>query len=101
MEKKTLSIIKCIPALAIAAMIGVLAVVSLNDISEKANTEGLSLMERAVKRSIITCYSEEGSYPESIDYLVESYGLHISEEYVVYYDMFATNVMPNIQVVRK
>ena len=50
---------------------------------------------------MITCYAQEGRYPESIEYLKENYQLHISDDYDVYYDIFAENIMPDVRVVRK
>ncbi len=94
-------ILKCIPAVLVFVLIIVLAVFSFNDISENANSEGLSITEKAVKRAIITCYAQEGSYPESIDYLKENYGLHISDDYIVFYDIFGINIMPEVRVERK
>lgn len=100
-NKSLIPVIKCIPAVIVFVLIIVLAVISLNDISENANSEGLSITEKNIKRAIITCYAQEGSYPKNIDYLKENYGLHISDEYIVYYDIFASNIMPDVRVMRK
>lgn len=100
-NRSLVPVLKCIPAVLILVLIIVLAVFSFNEIGENANSEGLAITEKAVKRAIITCYAQEGSYPESIDYLKENYGLHLSDEYIVLYDMFATNIMPDVRVERK
>lgn len=100
-NKSLIPVIKCIPAVLVFVLIMVLAVISLNEISENANSEGLSITEKNIKRAIITCYAQEGSYPQSIDYLKENYGLHISDEYIVFYDIFASNIMPDVRVMRK
>lgn len=100
-NKSLMLFIKCIPAVLVLVLIIAVAVISLNEISENANSEGLAITEKNIKRAIITCYAQEGSYPESIDYLKENYGLHISDEYIVFYDIFASNIMPDVQVIRK
>ena len=100
-NKSLVPVLKCIPAVIILVLIIAVAVFSFNDIGENANSEGLSITEKAVKRAIITCYAQEGNYPESIDYLKENYGLRISDEYTVFYNMFATNIMPDVRVERK
>lgn len=100
-NKSLMPFIKCIPAVLVFVLIVLLALFAFNDIGESTNSEGLAITERAVKRAVITCYAQEGSYPQSIDYLKENYGLHISDEYTVFYSMFATNIMPDIRVSRK
>lgn len=45
------------------------------------------------------CYAIEGQYPESVAYLEENYGLRIDHDrYIVHYDIFADNIMPEITV---
>lgn len=100
-KKSLMPFIRCIPAVLVFALIIVLAVIGVNDIDKNADSEGLSLTEKSIKRAVITCYAQEGSYPESIEYLKENYGLHISDDYIVNYDIFASNIMPEIQVMRK
>ena len=44
----------------------------------------------------------EGAYPQSLEALKHGYGLAYNEDaYIVVYDAFASNVMPDIQVLRK
>jgi hypothetical protein len=41
----------------------------------------------------------EGRYPESIAYIEENYGIYIDRSrYVVDYEIFASNIMPVIDV---
>ena len=77
------------------------AVAAFNDIKQNAESEGLAITENSIKRAVITCYAQEGSYPQSIDYLKENYRLHISDEYIVTYSIFASNIMPDIRIMRK
>ena len=44
--------------------------------------------------------SIEGRYPPSVQYLQEHYGVQIDEDrYYVFYDGFASNLMPDITVI--
>ncbi len=76
-----------------------LVVDQLTRASDKAE---LTLVRDAVKNAALTCYAVEGAYPEDIAYLRQHYGLAYSEErYMIYYDAFASNVLPDIRVVER
>lgn len=67
-----------------------------------AVAEGRQLLEDAVRRSAVACYASEGFYPADIGYLQRHYGLQYDESrYVVHYEMFASNLMPDITVLEK
>ena len=69
---------------------------SLSSSTQKRQKESL---ENALMRSITYCYTIEGAYPESLDYLKEHYGLQIDERrYTIRYMAFAENLMPDITV---
>lgn len=60
---------------------------------------GRTAVSEAVLRSAVECYSVEGAYPESLDHLIENYGLSINRNrYIVVYNAFASNQLPDIQV---
>lgn len=76
-----------------------LVVDQLTRASDKAE---LTLVRDAVKNAALTCYAVEGAYPEDIAYLRQHYGLAYNEErYMIYYDAFASNVLPDIRVVER
>ena len=53
-------------------------------------------------RSVTTCYTLEGSYPQSLGYLKKHYGLHYDEnKYFVDYQPLGANIMPDITIIRK
>lgn len=63
--------------------------------------EGRLLAEQAVRRVAVSCYAVEGAYPESYEYLKEHYGAMVDEEnYAVFYEVFASNIMPDIAVIQ-
>ena len=67
--------------------------------SSEAQTE---LVRNAVARAAVTCYAVEGAYPSTLDYLKRNYGLIYDEEsYFVYYNSFASNILPEIRVMEK
>ena len=67
--------------------------------SGEAQTE---LVRDAVKQAAITCFAIEGTFPSTLDYLKENYGLSYDEEnYFVSYDAFASNILPVIRVTQR
>jgi len=63
---------------------------------------GRAQLEQAVRRSAVACYAAEGIYPPDTAYLQEHYGLQIdTKRYVVVYEIFAENLMPEITVLEK
>lgn len=49
--------------------------------------------------SAVECYTLEGAYPESLEYLEKHYGLTVNKkEYIVTYEVFADNQLPTVQV---
>jgi hypothetical protein len=64
-----------------------------------SRTEQLEMLRSNIRRAIVSCYAVEGSYPESIDYITEHYGVTIDEKkFFVYYDIFGSNIMPDFDV---
>lgn len=79
--------------LAIAAFLG-----ARNAIREQgALSTRTAILERAKQ-----CCAVEGAYPQSINYLVDHYGLVINDaDYVITYECYADNVVPSVVVVPK
>ena len=76
--------------------------VALQNLDSGHRKEGKEQLEAAIRRSAVACYAAEGIYPPDIDYLVEHYGIQIDEEkYIVMYEVFAENLMPEITVLEK
>ncbi len=64
--------------------------------------EALRTLEDSLRRAAVSCYAIEGCYPPSLEYLTENYGVYIDEDrYVVFYDVFASNLMPDITVLAR
>ncbi len=59
-------------------------------------------IEKTILERAVQCYAIEGAYPESLDYLEQNYGLQINRsDYFVTYEVFATNILPEVQVLEK
>ncbi|MCC8025418.1 MAG: hypothetical protein LIP16_08985 [Clostridium sp.] len=88
--------------LSIAAMlvlIGAFAM-AVYHFSGKAGASEDEALRKAVVRATVQCYAIEGRYPPSVDYLEENYGIEIDRKnYNVFYDGFASNVMPEITII--
>lgn len=69
-------------------------------IENTTKREQTQLLSDAINQAVVSCYATEGKYPESLDYLIEHYGIQIDKEnYIVIYDIFADNIRPRIQVI--
>ncbi len=71
----------------------------IRQVSQELAEQGKIKLENAIRRSAVACYAAEGAYPPDVDYLIEHYGLSVDESrYIVHYDIFAENLMPDITV---
>ncbi|MBQ2957046.1 MAG: hypothetical protein IJE08_11355 [Clostridia bacterium] len=75
------------------------AVMILNYVDDTSNEAQMNMVRDAVRNAVLTCYAVEGTYPESIEYLVEHYGLAYDDSrFLITYDAFASNIFPDIRV---
>lgn len=90
--------------LPIIAFVGlfVLFLGGIRSVGDTAESKQLESLETALRRSVAQCYAVEGSYPASLDYLKEHYGLSYDEsKFLVDYESFGGNLMPEITILRK
>ena len=72
---------------------------SVDHTAKEAARQGL---EDAIRRSAVHCYATEGSYPASLSYLEDHYGIQVDDSrYLVDYEAFASNLMPSITVITR
>ena len=91
-------------ALGLALFAGVLLWVmsGIRDAAAISDREGLKMAERAVRQAAVSIYAMEGAYPATYEELKAESGIAVDEEkYTVFYDIFASNLMPEITVVPK
>lgn len=66
----------------------------------RTQADQMNSLTDAIRRASVQCYSIEGRYPPSIEYLEEHYGIVIDRSrYHVFYSGWASNVMPDITVI--
>ena len=71
----------------------------MNAMQRRSEEESLMSLRDAIRRASVQCYAIEGRYPPSVEYLEEHYGIVIDRDrYHVFYDGWASNVMPDITV---
>lgn len=89
-----------LPLLAVAVLLVFLT--SLSNLEQGRSEEDKRQLENALRRASVACYAAEGIYPPNLDYLREHYGIQIDEtRYMVVYDVFASNLMPDITVLEQ
>ena len=55
-----------------------------------------------VLRAAIQCCAIEGAYPPNVEYLEENYGLLLDHDrYIISYELFASNILPEVEIIRK
>ena len=77
-------------------------VVAISRLQRGADAEGKQQLEDALRRTAVSCYAAEGFYPPNVEYMVQHYGLQYEKSaYQVHYEIFASNLMPEITVVER
>lgn len=90
-----------LPCVLFAAMLAWL-IIAVSNASDSAKDKELSALKTNIENGITMCYAIEGMYPESVEYLCESYGLiYDKSKYIVYYDSFASNIRPTVTVLER
>ena len=86
---------------AVAAVL-LLFLTGLSNLDRDRSEEGRKQLEEALRRGAVACYAAEGIYPPDLEYLKEHYGVQVDEErYAVFYEVFASNLMPDITVLER
>ena len=101
-RKKRLGWLPFALGLLVFAATAVWMVRAVEHTAEASGREGLRMAEQAVRRAAVSCYALEGAYPASYEDLRERTGVAVDEErYAVFYEIFASNIMPEITVVER
>ncbi len=73
--------------------------IGTRNLAGDTGAEGQRATQQAIERAAVLCYATEGFYPPSLEYIEQNYGVQIDKGlYTVRYDVFASNVMPVVQV---
>ena len=80
------------------ALIAVLAA-GLVSAKNRQRLEAADTLRDSIVRSAVCCYSIEGRYPQSLSYVEDNYGVYVDrDKFLVYYEIFADNIMPYVEV---
>ncbi|MFQ7551658.1 MAG: hypothetical protein ACLRMZ_16725 [Blautia marasmi] len=72
----------------------------MSSVSSTTQKEEERSLKQAVIRSAVHCYAVEGSYPESLTYLEDHYGItYDHDKYLVTYEVVGSNLMPDVDVI--
>ena len=89
-------------SLALFCVIVLVMLYGFQSAAESSAAENLRMTEDSLRRAVVSCYALEGQYPPDIAYLQEQYGLQIDmDRYMVHYEVFAENIMPDITVLER
>ncbi len=94
--------IRLISAMLLTLLIALLAIWLLSSaVSFQGRTEEKRVRDIAdvIRKAAVQCYALEGSYPPDVYYLADHYGVLLDEDlYIYYYEIFGSNIMPEIDV---
>lgn len=98
---KTASGKEFIAALVLAAVLLIAGVLMWAGARTRDNmAEQTGSIRDTVYARALQCYVIEGAYPESLDYLIENYGLAVNtDDYRIIYIPYAENLPPEIKVI--
>lgn len=69
------------------------------DIRQDSHRRQLEALELALNRSLMLCYSLEGSYPATLEQLLEKYPLtYDRQRFTVDYRLQGSNILPEITI---
>lgn len=71
-------------------------------VSSANRSEGKETLLASLRRAAVCCYSVEGAYPPSVEYMEAHYGVSVNhQQYAVQYELVGSNIMPSISVYEK
>lgn len=84
----------------VAIMIGF--IMGIGYVSGSRYLDDEATLEEAISRDIVHCYAVEGSYPESLEYMEDNYGLiYDHSKYIVDYEFHGANIIPSVMVLER
>lgn len=88
--------------IALACVLALAAFWGAQRLHEPVLEQEANSVRQAVLDTAMQCCAIEGSYPSSLEYLEENYGLVVDREnYIVDYVAFADNVVPSVAVIAR
>ena len=101
-QKKTNAATKAILFTGAVLALLILINLAIGAFETNSNEKQLNIAKDAITRAAVQCYSVESRYQESLDYLVENYGIVLdTEKYIYHYRATASNLLPEVDVFPK
>lgn len=105
LNRKTKKLLKSLGALVfpvVVILVVLFFVGAVDNLDTDRASEACRQLETTIRRGCVACYAAEGSYPATLDYLQDHYGIQVDESrYTVFYETFGSNLMPNITVLER
>lgn len=100
-KRPTVSVGLLVSLLLLAVVIG-LFLFGSNALRSTQSDRQKEILSSSVDRSITQCYALEGSYPSSLSYLEEHYGLtYDKDRYYIDYQFIGSNLRPDITIIER
>lgn len=100
--KRKKNVIPTVLSLALTAVLFVGCVLFLGKLRSETDRSELESVRGRIEKGITLCYSIEGAYPESLDYLEENYGVsYDSGKFIVHFLYAADNIRPTVNVIER
>ncbi len=99
MKHIRMPLVSLIAGVLIIAAAAAVLLTGLSGYADHFSENKLSEVRDTVLSYVAQCYALEGKYPPDLNYLAKKYGLQLdTERYVYHYDMYASNVLPDVRV---
>ena len=100
-KKEKLSLTTYFPILLLALVL--FAFILFSDTFRDSNLkQERDILQKALDRNITQCYALEGSYPSSLHYLEENYGLTYNKEhFFIDYQYIGGNLRPDVTILER
>ena len=80
----------------------IIFLLAVGNITKDTTDRQEEALETALNRAIVNCYCVEGTYPPSLKYIKDNYGLIYDEDlFFVDYRAIGSNILPDVSIVRK
>lgn len=101
-RRQARSVPKFLISLCAFLLILILFLQGISSLSESTVRRQKESLEDAIMHDITYCYTIEGSYPESLEYLKKNYGLTFDEDlFFVDYRVSGSNILPDVTVIER
>lgn len=100
-KKEKTSITSYLPVLIMIVVLSAF-VLFTNSMTSNNTAREKEILQNAIERSVTQCYALEGTYPSTLSYLEENYGLiYNKEQFFVDYQYIGGNLRPDITIIER